>query len=503
MKERLLKVVAVTRVLNEEDIIEPMIRHHSALVDHHVLLDNGSVDRTIEILRALKTEGLPVTILQNGSVMFSEVQFNTILYQIAVKELAADWVVFLDADEFVDARPIGSLRSLLSAVPAGHQSLGVQLINYDSPTEESRHHVNVVERLIRRTPAPIDVWKVFVRGGNGSDSVRVDAGNHNIFLDDVYQAPPRQDHFVLAHYPTRSQLQWAGKAITGWLKVLAAGKNEVEQGRSAHYRPIFEQLKRDPRAWIEFALRHARDDVAPPSAALVEDPIAYLGAPLLYTEAVDPVWRTLAILLQNTEQLASAHGTLLDQHPSVRQRTEQDLGLLHVIAGPGSLASPVAGYGAAVTSIWRHASDKGFAALLGEGWSHLEDWGGIWGVGSVHELRLSHLDPADGDVTFDAIVQVPLIGSHVSQSVDVCVGGRHLATWDFTTANNEGQRSIHIPAAMLSCNSPVVVIAFRPRVMAVPADLDPESTDQRQIGLGVRCIRQLRAFSGSLVTKQN
>jgi glycosyltransferase involved in cell wall biosynthesis len=144
-----VRLVAVSRVLNEEDVIEAMVRHHAALVDHHVILDNGSVDRTIEILAALRAEGVSVSVFQNLSVMFAEEQFNTQLYDVAVGAHAADWVLFLDADEFVDARRVVDLRALLAAVPPQFASLGVQMINYDGPTEATLHEINVAQKFVR------------------------------------------------------------------------------------------------------------------------------------------------------------------------------------------------------------------------------------------------------------------------------------------------------------------------------------------------------------------
>ena len=36
--------IAVARVRNEDDIIEPVLRHHAALVDRLILLDNARND---------------------------------------------------------------------------------------------------------------------------------------------------------------------------------------------------------------------------------------------------------------------------------------------------------------------------------------------------------------------------------------------------------------------------------------------------------------------------
>ncbi|MDE2446855.1 MAG: glycosyltransferase family 2 protein, partial [Alphaproteobacteria bacterium] len=44
---------AISMVRNEQDIIEPFVRHNSALVDLLFVLDNCSTDHTRQILREL------------------------------------------------------------------------------------------------------------------------------------------------------------------------------------------------------------------------------------------------------------------------------------------------------------------------------------------------------------------------------------------------------------------------------------------------------------------
>ncbi len=482
-----MRLVAVSRVLNEEDVIEPMVRHHAALVDHHVILDNGSVDRTLEILTALGAEGLNLTVLQNNSVLFSEEQFNTSLYEFAVRERAADWVLFLDADEFVDARRVGDLRALLGSVPPQYPSLGVQMINYDAPTEVSLREINVVRRFVRRVPAPIGVWKVFVRAPEAGQTITINAGNHSIDLDGAFVDPPRQDAFLLAHFPNRGPLHWAGKAVTGWLKVLAAGEMDKHEGRSGHYESTFAFLTKDPEGWVNWS---RQGGVVPPeSGALVEDPIAYLGAPLLHTERVDYGWRSLRLLLANTERLAIAHGRLLEENVDLRRRVEGELRDMRLIVGRGGAATAKAAYGAIVTAVWRHSGDPGFAALLGNGWGEHEAWGGVWGLGGAHELKMVLPSAPKDGVFIEMFVQVPLIGSRVEQRVDVLAGDEILESWHFDREHNGAIRRIFVPFLLADENAPIARLVFKPQLVTIPAELNPESNDRRALGLGLVRLR--------------
>lgn len=481
-----MRIIAVTRVLNEEDVIEPLIRHHAPMVDHHIVLDNGSSDRTLEILASLKAEGARLTVLQCASVIFAETQFNTLLYDRAVGEHGADWVVFLDADEFIDSRLIGDLRSFLTAISDEHRTIGVELINYDSSSEATKNDINIVRRFVRRVKSPIGVWKVFVRGGLAPGRVVVDAGNHHIYLDGNYQIPLKQEQLLLAHYPNRSPLHWAGKAVSGWLKVLAAGQQE--RGRATHYISTFEQFKLQPQVWIDGALEQFRK--LQYSSDLVDDPIDYRGEALLYTENVDYNWRALKLVLANMEKLATAYGTFLDNDTTARGRIEESLHDIHVFLGPDRIEALSSGYGSGISSVWRSVLDGSFMALLGAGWSVPEGWGGIWGVGAVHELRLVHLIVPAGGVEIDAEVEAALVGTRTAQVVDVYVKGTRLTTWEFSRERNRRQRSVHVPAAIIAENRPVINLEFRPRSVASPAELDPGNKDERQLGLCIRRVRQ-------------
>jgi glycosyltransferase involved in cell wall biosynthesis len=67
-----VRLITVTRVRNEDDIVEAFVRHHAVLVDHMILLDDGSTDRTPDILAALTAEGLPISVYRGQSATFVE-----------------------------------------------------------------------------------------------------------------------------------------------------------------------------------------------------------------------------------------------------------------------------------------------------------------------------------------------------------------------------------------------------------------------------------------------
>ena len=466
-----MRLVAVTRVMNEDDIIEPMARHHAALVDHHVFLDNGSTDRTLDILQALAAEGLNLSLLQNTASVFSDQQFNTTLYHWAVQRLAADWVLFLDADEFLDTREAPDIRAYLAGFEREEIGIALELIDYEAPTPATALEPNVAGRLVRRRQHGSGWWKVFVNAPLNADHVAVASGNHHVFLDGVARGARQQHRLKLAHFSNRSPYQSAAKAVAGRLKVLAAGQAETP-ATSSHYNSPFQQLRRDPLTWLESQLDQAERMQTDP--ALTNDPIPYLGQELRYTGPVAYASRALAQTLGIAERLASAFGALLDAVPQARARIDAELADVKSL----EVAGPLAGDGAGIGSAWRRPTDAEFAAWLEAGWSTPEPWG-IWGKGLMHRLKL----PAgSGTIACDVSAYIP--PGRQRQDVAVFAGAEMLAAWVFTPQANRGIRRLTLPAGRGT------LLEFRPSYAAVPSAEDPGSTDRRALGMALYGIRQ-------------
>jgi hypothetical protein len=315
-----MRLVAVTRVLNEDDLIEAFLRHHAPIVDHHILLDNGSTDRTIAIMRAMKDEGLRITVLQNRSPMFAEKLYNTMLFRMAAKEFAADWVLCLDCDEFLDERRVeGGLRGRLATVGDEEMCLHVPWAHYHRMPQDDATELIVPRRIKFREPEIGGIAKVCVRGALAAHGLEIDAGSHHALWHGNRVAARACPDLPLAHYYARSSWQMLSKAVIGRLKVLAAGQAEIAARRNDHYTPTFEKLRDDPTGLfheVEGLDRHG------PSTEVIADPIRYGGDELRYTTPTDPMAKAAQIIAAHAEELAQQHGRLLDGNAGARMVVE-------------------------------------------------------------------------------------------------------------------------------------------------------------------------------------
>ncbi|MGH7102397.1 MAG: glycosyltransferase family 2 protein, partial [Acetobacteraceae bacterium] len=232
-KADLAKLAAVSRVLNEDDIIEAFVRHHAPLIDHHVLLDNGSVDRTVEILSKLAAAGLALSVFSNRAPIFSEQAFNTFLYRYAIEEQQADGVIFLDSDEFLDLRRIGiGLRMRLAELPKDRPGLRIRVLDYHSSSTDNAKDLLVPRRVHLRERMPGSTGKLFMRRLVPSWKVMVDVGNHKASFDGKELSFVPERRIMLAHFSDRGRWRWLSRVAIGRLKVLAAGRQEVAQNRN-------------------------------------------------------------------------------------------------------------------------------------------------------------------------------------------------------------------------------------------------------------------------------
>ena len=330
-----LKIIAVTRVLNEADIIEALVRHTSAYVQHHIFMDNGSADGTVEILSALKQEGFPITVFQSRAVTFNEGDALTFMYNVASSEHSPDSVVYIDADEFIDDRQIeGGLvhyHSNLTNADDPIECIRIPMVNYVATSKDNPAEPIVPVRMRRRLP-PSDAYKIILKGCLPQGDILIEHGSHSAHLQSRDLKSVVNRDLWLAHYSERSAFQYVTKFVRGWSKVLATGRSEVLKKTAYHYRPAYEFLRDTPQNLLRneqfMGFKNETNEV-------ILDPIEYRGGSLKYTGSPDEAMRAVRALMGFFQELAISHGNILEDISGAREKVRAlENRVQRIISGP-------------------------------------------------------------------------------------------------------------------------------------------------------------------------
>src|SRR5262245_43659768 len=144
-----MRIVAISMVKNESDIIESFIRCHAPLVDAHYVLDNDSGDSTFAILTRLRDEGLPVVPIRDVDGDYDQGRKTTALMRRAAAETGADVIVPLEADEILPARGRLGLEAMLGTIAPG--SIGLMGgLNYVPAHDDDPREPDPLRRITHR-----------------------------------------------------------------------------------------------------------------------------------------------------------------------------------------------------------------------------------------------------------------------------------------------------------------------------------------------------------------
>jgi hypothetical protein len=302
-------------VKDEEDAIEAFVRHTLAVADHLVVFDHHSTDRTGYILHQLAREGLPLTVLTDDEFEYRQAARTTALVRLAVSVHRADWVLPLDADEFLQAESPAAFRRLLAARPPAAPPLRLSLVNYGPHPADDRGEANPVRRLRHRLRR-VDTGKVAIpRRLAAAPGFAVSTGNHDVCVNEVVQPFDVAGGCHLAHFPIRSGWQAALKVVQHETQRAAGGYG----GGGTHYGLHYARLIHDPARFLAEPELYLCGEVA--------EPAAYWGAAVRHaaTTEADPQRLTRG-LLGLVRRLADSHERWRSQaertvHRSALRRT--------------------------------------------------------------------------------------------------------------------------------------------------------------------------------------
>lgn len=303
-----MKLVAVSIVKNEADVIEAFVRHTRAWVDHHLVFDHDSTDGTREILGALAREDASLTLYTDAALGNLQQARSNHLTRLAASQHGADWVLPLDADEFIVAPDRTTLEQVLG--PASSvQPVSVCMVNFYPAKDDDVSERNPALRIRHRVHRDFVFKKIIVPKALAQDpQVIAGKGSHALLRDGV-AIPDRvaPENVYFAHFPQRTLGQQVCRLITAELQKLSAGSKLA--GLDTHYRAHFDYLREYPDLFAETLYKvPGRLELAP---------IAYRGGELRYGVGDHEWMRAVRSLLPFLEKLALSHGELTDRVTAV------------------------------------------------------------------------------------------------------------------------------------------------------------------------------------------
>ena len=311
-----MKIVIISTVRNEEDIVEAFVRYHLQFADHMMIINHRSIDASAEILNRLKEEGLSLEIFEETSLDLQQGVFLTKLMKKAVREHDADWVIPLDADEFLAPAEDGDIVSILASLP-DDRVVKVPWRTYVPLSTDDDREIDAFKRIRScKKSESIDLRKIMISRMLASHANGfIDNGNHGFMRKLLWKKKQypyvNTNQLVLAHYPIRSAHQIMIKAFIGWLACCA--KPNKLPTENYHLKMLYDRFsKGSTLSWEDLtrlSMGYATKEgmAIPKETDIIYKPIAGAAENVMLRysdkkETIDP----LALLATLAEEFAEA-----------------------------------------------------------------------------------------------------------------------------------------------------------------------------------------------------
>jgi hypothetical protein len=241
------KIVGISMIRNDADIVEPFVRHALRVLDHLFVIVHCPQDGTDEILSALHAEGLPMTLVFDGEPAFLQGERLTWLAREVYATFQPDYIFPLDADEFIVPPERAAIEAALAPLPQQVVAARVRLRTFVMTSEDPTGEPNPLRRIRYRPRNEPKTHKVVLTRAFAADpKLVIDHGNHGLLRIGAFAGKlhfPPLPQLALAHYPVRSAAQLMNKTILGYLAHIAADRPKTEEVRLAtHWRRCYEDL---------------------------------------------------------------------------------------------------------------------------------------------------------------------------------------------------------------------------------------------------------------------
>jgi hypothetical protein len=229
-----------------------------------IVVDNGSVDKTVEILNQLQREIPKLVVRHDDKFGHTHQRRVNGLLQAALTAYQPTFAVPLDADEFLGVPSRDVLRAALDVIP--NEGYGVMpwrtfvltpqtLVACEANPPQSF-------RYRRREEVPLYSKVILRTNGATSTDMELDFGSHNISSTTGRQVPGVNLPLHLMHFPVRSRNQFVPRIVVGWMANLTRDPNARTSDAGWQKRDNFDRIARgesfDPKALCEVSMLYAQ-----------------------------------------------------------------------------------------------------------------------------------------------------------------------------------------------------------------------------------------------------
>ena len=117
-------------VKNEEKNIKRALSWGKDIVSEQIVVDTGSTDRTVEIAKQMKAKVFHFNWIDDFSAAKN----------YAIEQAKGDWIVFLDADEYIPAEDVQKIPAILAEMDStSYHALITSLVQVDKNADMTRH----------------------------------------------------------------------------------------------------------------------------------------------------------------------------------------------------------------------------------------------------------------------------------------------------------------------------------------------------------------------------
>lgn len=222
------KVFGICMVRDAEDIIGYIVEHMIEEVDHVIVADNLSQDKTRSILEKF---GSKITLLEDNDPAYRQSEKMTYLASVAGR-CGAEWVVPFDADEWW----YSDQGRLADVIKENNYSIYAANLYDHRPSGVDGTDPNPMKRIGWRNAEPAPLNKVACRV---RDDLVIQMGNHSATYV-VTDAKTGFGFINIRHYPYRNAQQFVDKAVVG---AMALELTDLPHFQGAHWRDYYEIYK--------------------------------------------------------------------------------------------------------------------------------------------------------------------------------------------------------------------------------------------------------------------